>query len=391
MIRSAFTNLVRKPGRSFLTLLSVSIGVFSICLISMISSYGRSAINSELNSLGMNGLLVASENEINPDITQEEIDAVRQIPSINQAAGLVVTTAQASALGEEIEIYLWGIGTDAKKVVDLNLEYGRHLSDYDMSTGAQVCMVDSAFAKQVYGRENVVGKTISVNCSGYTVNYEIVGVVQTGSGLLSGMMGEYIPDFVYTVDKNVQQALKTTGFHRIAVMSDENSNTDMVCNRILKRLSSVTGDNEGFTVTNLAKQKQSLSNIMDIVSIVLYCVGIISLVVASIGIMTVMLVSVSERTAEIGIKKSIGASKSIIIKEFLCESLVLSLIGCLIGIILCLCVAILVRQMFDLNMMISGKEILISIAISMLTGISFGVYPAIRASNLKPVDALRMN
>jgi len=198
-----------------------------------------------------------------------------------------------------------------------------------------------------------------------------------------------IPNFIYTVDSNVQQALKTTGYHRIVVQTTLDANSDSISERITSALEQSSGKPGGFTVTNLVKQKEALNNIINIVSLILMCVGAVALVVASIGIMTVMLVSVNERTREIGIKKSIGATKGVIIREFLCESAILSLSGCLVGFIIAISTVGIGSAVLNVDLSISNQVLLFSTVLSAFIGIAFGVYPAYRASQLKPVDALR--
>lgn len=388
-IRLAFNNLLRKPGRSALTVLAVAIGVSSVILINVIGTYGKEAVNNELTSLGMNGVLISSVNEISPDITNDDVKTVASLSYVKKASPLLVTTAQITSRSENFEAYLWGIGSDAKDVIDLNLMYGRFLNSSDIAASSQVCMVDNSFARNAYGRDNIVGKNVSVSCEGYTSELTVIGVIQTGSGLLSNMMGDYIPNFIYTADKNVQQALNTSGYHRIVVKTNINTNMDSISERLASTLERSSGKYGGYTVTNLVKHKEALNNIMDIVSTILLCVGAVALIVASIGIMTVMLVSVSERTREIGIKKSIGATKGIIIREFLCESALLSLSGCIIGFIIVLISVVIGSVALNINLSISYDVLIFTVLLSAFTGIAFGVYPAYRASQLKPVDALR--
>ena len=138
------------------------------------------------------------------------------------------------------------------------------------------------------------------------------------------------------------------------------------------------------------KQKDGLTNMLDIITLVLSAVGAISLLVASLSIMTVMLVSVNERTREIGIKKSIGAKKSAILLEFLFEAVLITLLGCAVGIMFGYGISYAGASYFQMRLSFRGDILLLAVGFSLLTGVIFGVYPAAKASNLKPVDALRM-
>ena len=145
-----------------------------------------------------------------------------------------------------------------------------------------------------------------------------------------------------------------------------------------------------FAANNLAKQRDDLSNMLEIITLILTAVGAISLLVASLSIMTVMLVSVNERTREIGIKKAIGASRSSIMVEFLFEAVLISLIGCLTGLLLGYAISASGATLMEITFPLNSKTILPSVVFSLVTGIVFGVYPAYKASKLAPVDALRM-
>ena len=388
-IKPAILNLMRKPARTALTVLSVAIGAMAVILIGTMSNYGTKAVSDELNSLGMNSLLVAPENQTLPEITPDDISAIKSLSGVQKACGLILASAETANTAETEKVYLWGIMPEAKEIIDLSLMYGRYLNDYDIKSGEQVCMVDSAFAQSVYGRDNITGKKISLYCEDAYVEYEVVGVIKTGSGMLSGMMGEFIPDFVYTSDNNLKQILKTDGYHRVAVSASDAVDTEALSNRIISRLESVSGKKNAYNVTDLAKQKESLFNIMNIITLVLWCMGTVSLIVSSIGIMTVMLVSVSERTKEIGIKKSIGATKAVIVKEFLTESALISLIGCIAGITLSAIILYTVRNVLDIGIDMTVGVVAASCMLSLASGIIFGMYPALRAAGLKPVDALR--
>ncbi len=164
---------------------------------------------------------------------------------------------------------------------------------------------------------------------------------------------------------------------------------DALGKSIVRKLNDTSGLDDGYTANNLAKQRDILLNILDIVTLILTCVGAVSLIVASLSIMTVMLVSVSERTREIGIKKSIGAKKTTIMLEFLSEAGLISLLGCLVGVVLGLAVSFAGAGMFQMTLNLNAGVLLFTCVFSLLTGVVFGVYPAMKAANLKPVTALR--
>ena len=268
--------------------------------------------------------------------------------------------------------------------------YGRTISNADVRANSNVCMVDETFARNAYSRENIVGKKISILCGGTVEEFEVVGVVKTGSGLLQNLIGDYIPNFVYMPYTTMQAATGKRSFDQIAVRTVDGCDTDVAGEDILQALHRATGLSEGFAANNLVKQKDGLTNLLNIVTLVLSAVGAISLLVASLSIMTVMLVSVNERTREIGIKKSIGARRGDIMFEFLMEAMVLSLIGCIAGLLVGSIVSFAGAGYFHISLSFRWDIAIVACAFSVLTGMIFGVYPAAKASNMRPVDALRL-
>ena len=220
--------------------------------------------------------------------------------------------------------------------------------------------------------------------------FEVVGVIKTGSGLLQNLIGDYIPNFLYVPYTTLQSVTGKNSFDQIAVRVEDNYDVDEAGQSIVSTLSNTTGISDGFLANNLVKQKDGLKSILNTVTVVLSAVGAISLLVASLSIMTVMMVSVNERTREIGIKKSIGARRSTILCEFLLEAIFISLIGCLIGVVVGIGISFFGASYVNISLQLRKDIILLAVGFSLLSGIIFGVYPAAKASRLKPVDALRI-
>ena len=250
-------------------------------------------------------------------------------------------------------------------------------------------MIDRTLAQSCYGTENVSGKKITISCSGVSSEYTIVGVIKTGSGILQNMMGGFIPNFVYLPYTTMQNNAGTGNYTQIEVKLKPDHDYDAAGKDIVRRMER-GGDLKGaYTVTNLARQKEGISNIIDIFTAVLTCVGVISLIVAGLNIMNVMLVSVNERTREIGIKKALGASKADIVIEFLIEALILTLTGCIIGVVSGLLVSWAGTALFGLTFAPELDIILLVFIFSAFIGAVFGIYPALKAARLDPVTALR--
>lgn len=285
---------------------------------------------------------------------------------------------------------LWGVNEDAGQVIELIPIYGRMLNQGDIRSAAKVCMIDEQLAESCYSRSNIVGKTIRVNTGVGLEDFKVVGVVKNGVNLLQNMLGEIIPGFVYIPYTTLQEESGQYYFDNICVKLEENGSSERVSGQIRQTIASARSTGADFQVDDLLKQKSQMNEILSVITVALSLIAGISLIVSGISIMTVMLVSVNERTREIGIKKSIGATNGAIMTEFLLEAVLITFFGgisgCAMGLILSYlgCVIAGIPFAADFNM------IGLTLAFALCVGLVFGVYPAKRAASLKPVDALRM-
>lgn len=385
-------NIWRKKGRSSLTIIGIAIGVASVIIISAIGNCGTKAVSNEMNSLGMGGLTVSAAENSGVSLTENELEIVRNTTGIKSATPVaMLTTDIFDATGKSENSIVWGVDQTAKDVVSLELLYGRYLNNSDISSAANYCMVDQSFARNLFNMDNVVGRVISFGNENAIESFTIVGVLKTGSGLLQGAMGNIMPNFIYAPYTSVFQLTSSNSFNQIITRVNDDVNIEKLGNNLQRQLNLLNGTENKFTVSNLAKQKAVLTNILSIVTLILSAVAAVSLVVASLSIMTVMLVSVSERKREIGIKKSIGASKITILREFLLEALVLSICGCIIGIIAGLTISFIGSLLLNIDIDMRFDIMLYTCLFSIGAGVVFGVYPALKAAKLNPADTLRQN
>lgn len=388
IIRNTLRILFRKKGRTFLTVIGISIGITAVILISNISQCGSSALSDEIDGLGMGGLTVSLKDTSAP-LTQKELKSIQSLSYVDYAMPIIFESTDVYVKDKKSSIYLWGINQYAKDVISLNLIYGRFINAGDIAAMSKICLVDQKFADSNYGTDNIVGRKITIISNGISDEYKVVGILKTGSGLLQNMMGTYIPNFVYIPYTTMQATNHSSNYSQIAIKTNNNIDSEIAGNDIIKTIERISNTHNAYTVTNLAKQKENLNNILNIFTIILSSVGAISLLVASLNIMNVMLVSVTERTREIGIKKAIGATKKNIITEFLSESAILSLIGCICGIFSGMIISSLGALALGLTLRPRTDIMIYTMILSLATGIIFGIYPAVKAASLKPVDALR--
>lgn len=387
-LRTGFRCLFRSKIRSFLTIAGIAVGVASVVIVSSIGEIGRESINSELSGMGMDSLVVSVQSGAAVKLTEEELDRIKSLDTVENAMPLMSIVTSGTVKNDRATFMAWGVNEDADNVIDLEVLYGRLLNSGDIKEKNRVCVIDAAIAEEHYKRTNIVGKKITVNIGGSPIEFEVAGVVKNGVNTLQNMLGGFIPDFVYVPYSVMQSNLGRNNFDQITVKLEDASRSAEAAEEVKNTLAE-SGSAGDFSVDDLLSQKEKMNKILSIASTALSAVAGISLIVSGISIMTVMLVSVSERTGEIGIKKSIGASRGIIMAEFLFESELITFIGSLAGIgaggivSAAMCSAIGSGASVDLGL--CGIVLLISLAI----GGAFGAYPAYKAASLKPVDALR--
>ena len=390
IVKHAVRNLARKKFRTFLTVIGIAIGIASVVIITTVSEIGKQAITSELDSLGVGSLSVtalATQSQV--QLYPGDLDTIRQVDNVESAVPVMYEYTFTNLRGSLTDTMVWGIDSGADQIISIEILHGRLINSGDVLASSNVCLIDETLAASLYNRTNVVGKSIEILLGGTYCPYEIVGVVKSGGNILQSLMESYVPTFVYVPYSAMQRQSGRTSFNSVAVKIQNDKAIDSTSKSIIASLEQYNGAKDVYSVEDVARQKKQLDNLLQIVTIILTLIAGISLIVAGLGIMTIMMVSVNERTREIGIKKSIGATKRIIRTEFLIEAFAMSLIGSIAGAGIGMAVSFLGAALFSMDVLYNLRAIATAIVFSVATGMVFGVYPANKAANLKPVDALR--
>ena len=397
LTKTAFISITRNKLRSFLTTLGVVIGVLSVILLTSIGNGLTVFVEEQFQTLGSN-LLIVSPGEI-----------VSDEGGFNQeAAALSLTTSKLSALDAnaleragyplgEVAVVIEGsvdVRTSQGKrqgfSVATSPEYsilrntkttkGRFFSESDVSSNRKVAVIGSKIAEKLFVGVEPIGQEVTLN----RVRFEVVGVAEPKSSGNFG--GPDIDSSVYIPHTTARSALGQEKISYILVQAADKQQIERAKDRItsimLKRL-----NEEDFSVTDQAEILKTIQTILGTLTVGLAGIAAISLVVGGIGIMNIMLVAVSERTREIGLRKALGATPNSILIQFLIESAVLSTLGGTIGIILGILGALGLRAFFPATPALNS--VLLAFGVSLATGIVFGVFPARKASQLNPIEALR--
>lgn len=384
LCHSAWISLARNRLRALMTVCGIAVGTAMVVFISGIGAVGEKAVYSELESMGINGISVSASD----GLTAPCLTSIRELSMVSQAMPLVLDFVAVEIGDETLSAVSCGVDAGADQAISLQLLYGRLLSQADLANEAEVCVIDAALAREAFGRDNVVGQTLTMLYSNVSVDMTVVGVTATGSSLLQNVTS-LIPYMVYVPYTTMQSTAGIETFDQIAVRIASDSDTAQAQQAIQTSLMHLGEDIGTLKTEDLSNQRARLERLVTVLSLGLTAIGGVSLLVSGCGIMTVMLSSVYERTREIGIKKAIGATRGRILAEFMASALLLSAIGAIVG------TAIGVA-----SMTLGGRALGFSVewpfwrlggifALTLILGVLFGAYPAYKAAGLKPVDALR--
>ena len=382
---SVISDIVRGKGRTLLTIGSIAVGIFAVMIISAIGKIGTGMINRSLDEMGINSVLV--ESGYNVTLSDDDVTALKKVDGISKAMPLMASITSCELVAEDVVCMAWGVSNNADEIISLRALHGRLISETDIRNSERVCVVDKEIALQTYGRENITGKTISINVGGKYESFQIIGVATSGLSGVQSAINEVVPYFVYLPYTTVQNISGRKDYDKIALLT-RGAEDSAVIDRISDCMAKRKGT-DNILVNNLLNQRSTLNGILSVATSALGIVAAISLVVASMSVMTAMLVSVAERKREIGIKKSLGAKNSRIVGEFLAESVIISVAGSLVGIAAAMMLTAAICIAIGELPVLEWDKAVLSLTVSLVIGMLSGGYPALKAARMKPVDALK--
>ena len=387
--------------RSILTSLGIIIGVGAVIVMLAIGNGAQTSIQNEMKTMGSNLIIVRSGvatssgarggHGSQPTMKAGDGEAIQnKIAKIKLAAPILDETAQVVYGNANWSTGITGTDNRNFEIKDWNLAYGRLFSETDIKNAAKVAILGQTVVNELFGDVDPLGKIIRIK----GIPFQVIGVLEARGE--SGM-GQDQDDSVYIPITTAQKKVMGISFPDQvkfimlqAVDADSTYTSQEEIKQLLRQRHNLgSNKDDDFVIMNLTQMMEMMENSTKIMTILLGSIASISLLVGGIGIMNIMLVSVTERTREIGIRMAIGAKSWDIRWQFLMEALVLSLIGGLVGIGLGLTGVILVNYFSSLQAEIAPIYIVIPFAFSGMVGLFFGFYPAYKASQLNPINALR--
>lgn len=384
-VKMAMDSILLNKMRSFLTMLGMIIGVMSLVVLVSIVNGATKSVTDSISGLGTNLLAVTIKDSKENPLTIDEVEELTDYESVKYTAPFTSGSATAKYERTSENITLYGTTGSYYDIKGLSLERGRFLKNADVNGATFVAVINQTAAEELFGQTHVVGETISLN--GY--HFTVIGVLEEEDstvGNSSDRLEAYIP--ITALSKIAGSSREITTFY---ISSADEESMDAVENEITKYLyQRFSYDSDAFSVTNSSTIMETMSSVNDTMRWMLGGIAAISLLVGGIGIMNIMLVSVTERTREIGIRKAIGAKRNTILMQFLIEALLVSIMGCLIGIGLSALTVVGINRFVDsMSASMSMDVVLIAMGFSVMIGMVFGIYPAYKAAVKPPIEALR--
>ena len=387
-VKMAFKAIWGNKVRSFLTMLGVIIGVMSVTVLMAIGQGTTSSVTDSISSMGTNMISVTIQTRrfgfgMNKSsrsssakgtviLKAEDVLALKDNEYIQYVSPTVSGSLTVKAGSTNTTASIMGVYPDYANIVSTELASGRYIIDADVENRSAVCVIGPDLAEDLFGNTNVVGNTLHVNGR----MFKIVGVLDGTSSTL------VLP---FTLAQRMLEATSITSFYVSATDSTVVSAAQTAVERFLYKKYQ---DDSTYSIMNQEEMLAAMEETAGTLSLMLGGIAGISLLVGGIGIMNIMLVSVTERTREIGIRKAIGAKRRNILLQFLIESVVLSGMGGLLGLVLGYGLMHMLENYLGMSVAASAGVAQLAMGFSMFVGVVFGLYPANKASKLKPIDAL---
>ncbi|MBN8536774.1 MAG: ABC transporter permease [Deltaproteobacteria bacterium] len=396
--QQGFKTLMANKIRTFLSMLGILIGVGAVVAMLALGKGAQKAIEEQLSSLGSNLIMIRPGNIRVGGVTQESGAANRlmfedlshiatKIDNIKGVVGQVSGRGQLTALSKNWNTTVQGVSSTWYRVHNSEPKQGRIYSEAEDTARSRVALIGETVRRELFGEQNPIGEMVKIN----KVNFQIIGLLPEKGGNSFRDQDDVV---MIPLQTGMKRLFGKINLDMIEVEINNQENIELAIDHINQLLTDLhkiplSQQSDAFQIRNMADIQQAMQQSSQTMSMLLAAIATISLLVGGIGIMNIMLVSVTERTREIGLRKAIGAQRVDILLQFLSESIVVSVIGGLLGILLGWSLTTLLSSLLGWSTFVSWQSVLLSFFFSAMIGIIFGVYPARKASLLHPIEALR--
>jgi putative ABC transport system permease protein len=400
LLGEAWQAMLANRLRTFLTALGITIGVAAVVLMVAIGQGTQQKVIGTINSMGANLLIVNSASARSggvrsgmggmPTLTLGDVTAIRELAPTLYASPISTGFVQLVYGPNNWNTSALGVNTEYLELRDWRVEQGRGFSESDISSATRVTILGQKVVENLFDSEDPIGQVIRVKGLPFTV----IGVLSKKGQSFDGRdQDDSIIVPVTTAQRQLLGGPFRTAVGMIMVQAENSASLNSLERQItdlLRQRHHIREKAENdFGVTNMTSVAETASEVTGMLSLLLGAIASISLFVGGIGIMNIMLVSVTERTREIGIRMAIGADRRTILTQFLLESIIITVTGGVIGILLGTGLATVIGKLAEIPVRVTAQPILLAFGVSVAVGVFFGLYPARKASLLRPIEALR--
>ena len=399
LLKIALRALANNKLRGFLTMLGIIIGVASVITMLAIGQGSKRSIQAQISEMGSNMIMIQPGADMRRGVRQDASametlklqdyeDIVNETRYVSATSPSVNSSGQAIYGANNAPTTVYGISPDYMEIRRYEVEDGDMFSDQDVQTAAKVCVIGKTVVDNLFpGGENPVGKVIRFQ----KLPFRVAGVLKSKGYNSMGMDQDDLILAPYTtIQKKILAITHLQGITCSALKEEYTDQAIDEISEILRRNHRLREtDDDDFTIRSMQELSTMLTSTTDIMTTLLAAVAGISLLVGGIGIMNIMYVSVTERTREIGLRMSIGAKGMDILAQFLIESILISVTGGLIGVLFGVGAALVVNVVAHFPIYIQPWSVLLSFVVCTVTGVFFGWYPAKKAAQLDPIEAIR--
>ncbi|MDE7462805.1 MAG: ABC transporter permease [Muribaculaceae bacterium] len=399
LFKIAIKALSNNKMRCFLTMLGVIIGVGAVIAMLAIGQGSKNSIQSTISEMGSNMIMIFPGAERRGGVRQSSDDMQTLKPEdyqaiINQASGIAYSTPTVNTSGQWINgnnnypSQAQGVNPQYLDISQRSVENGEMFTEADVKTAAKVCVIGKTLADNLFpDGTNPVGKVVRFG----SIPLTVIGVLKEKGYNTMGQDQDDLALVPYTTV--MKRMLAVDYLQGITVSAQNEDQTEMVISELSDILRTQhnlrDGEADNFNIRSMKELSEMISSTSSMMTVLLAAVAGISLLVGGIGIMNIMIVSVTERTREIGLRMSIGATGRDIMTQFLIEAVIISVTGGILGILLGAAATAVIKFVLHWPVQIDPSSVILSFAVCTIIGVIFGFYPAAKASNLDPIEAIR--
>ena len=399
LFRIAFRALGNNKMRGFLTMLGIIIGVASVITMLAIGQGSKRSIRAQIEEMGSNMIMIhpGADRRGGVRLDPSEMETLKQEDYnsiVNETRYVAACSPSVSSSGQAIygannyPTTIYGINEDYMEIRRYNVAEGEMFSEDDIMNSAKVCVIGTTIVDNLFTNgETPVGQVIRFG----KIPFQVVGVLESKGYNTMGMDQDDLILAPYTtIQKRVLAITHFQSFFCSAITEEYTEQAEEEIASLLRRNHKLGAmDEDDFNIRSQQELSTMMNSTSDMMTVLLACIAGISLLVGGIGIMNIMYVSVTERTREIGLRMSIGAKGRDILAQFLIEAILISVTGGIIGVLLGIEAAWIVNVVAKWPVFVEWYSVILSFAVCTVTGIFFGWYPAQKASNLDPIEAIR--